>query len=194
MGHLVKKFLNKTVFFFSFLHIKNLKPHAHHSSGLCRVFLIQYNNKHWLGNIDGCLQSKCQCYLLELTIIFSLMFLSLFSFHQLFHQHIKLRHGGINPTFFSLLCHSFLKLFSVKPVPFLNGSFIEWFLERGSGSFHQVLSSLVPQFSPCRRLILRLEGVYDQKLPTEHQIMVLCPFHVRISGDKEITGPVKFFY
>ena len=89
---------------------------------------------------------------------------------------------------------SFLKLSSEKPVPFLNGSFIEWFLERGSGSFRQVLSSLVPQFSPWRRLKLCLEGVYDQKLPTEHQIMVLCPFHVRISGDKEITGPVKFFY
>ena len=85
-----KKFLNKTVFFFHLPHIKKLKPHAHHSSGLCRVFLKQYNNKHWLGNIDGCLQNKCQCYLLELTIIFSLMFLSLFSFHQLFHQHIKL--------------------------------------------------------------------------------------------------------
>ena len=56
------------------------------------------------------------------------------------------------------------------------------------------ISSLVQQFSRCRRLILRLEGVYDQKHPTEHQIMVLCPFHVRISGDKEITGPVKFFY
>ena len=80
MGHHVKKFLNKTVFFFfHLLHIKKLKPHAHHSSGLCRVFLKQYNNKHWLGNIDGCLQNKCQCYLLELTIIFSLMFLSLFS-------------------------------------------------------------------------------------------------------------------
>ena len=118
----MKKFLNKTVFFFHLLHIKNLKPHAHHSSGLCRVFLKQYNNKHWLGNIDGCLQNKCQCYLLELTITFSLMFLSLFSFHQLFHQHIKLRHGGINPTLFSLLCHSFFKLFSEKPVPFLNGS------------------------------------------------------------------------
>ena len=95
-----------------------------HSSGLCRVFLKQYNNKHWLGKIDGCLQNKCQCYLLELTIIFLLMFLSLFSFHQLFHQHIKLRHGGINPPFFSPLCRSFLKLFSEKPVPFLNLSLI----------------------------------------------------------------------
>ena len=102
---------------------------------------------------------------------------------------------GLIPLSILSFANSFLKLFSEKPVPFLNGSFIEWFLERGSGSFHQVLSSLVPQFSPCRRLILRLEGVYDQKLPTEHQIMVLCPlFHVRISGDKEITGPVKFFY
>ena len=68
------------------------------------------------------------------------------------------------------------------------------FLNAGLVVFAKFSAAWSHNLAPCRRLILRLEGVYDQKLPTEHQIMVLCPFHVRISGDKEVTGPVKVFY
>ena len=35
--------------------------------------------------------------------------------------------------------------------------------------------------------------IYEQKLSTHHQIMGLRPFHMGISVDKEIIGPLKFF-
>ena len=163
--------------------------HAHHSSGLCRVFLKQYNNTGWGISMVVYKTNVNATY-------WSLPSFSrwCFSVCSLSTNTSSSNMVGLIPLSILSFANSFLKLFSEKPVPFLNGSFIEWFLECRSGSFRQVLSSFVPQFSPWRRLKLCLEGVYDQKLLTEHQIMVLCPFHVRISGDKEMTGPVKFFY
>ena len=37
------------------------------------------------------------------------------------------------------------------------------------------------------------DSTYEQKPSTKRQIVAFCPFHMGISVDKEIIGPIKIF-